>query len=65
MSRSDFTTVRVVGGLLPPDLLGRVLAGDRDLGGITGNLREGDCIEMDGRTGTVRRLPVPAGGEAP
>lgn len=36
MSRSDFATVRVVGGLLPPDLLGRVLAGDRDLGGLTG-----------------------------
>jgi hypothetical protein len=36
MSRSDFTTVRVVGGLLPPDLLGRVLAGDKDLGGLTG-----------------------------
>lgn len=36
MSRSDFTTVRVVGGLLPADLLGRVLAGDKDLGGLTG-----------------------------
>lgn len=36
MSRSDFTTVRVVGGLLPTDLLGRVLAGDKDLGGLTG-----------------------------
>lgn len=36
MSRSEFTTVRVVGGLLPTDLLGRVLAGDKDLGGLTG-----------------------------
>lgn len=36
MSRSDFTTVRVVGGLLPTDLLGRVLAGDKDLGGLMG-----------------------------
>ncbi len=36
MSRSDFTTVRVVGGLLPTDVLGRVLAGDKDLGGLTG-----------------------------
>ncbi|MBU6246104.1 MAG: hypothetical protein KGP12_12890, partial [Actinomycetales bacterium] len=36
MSRADFTTVRVVGGLLPPDLLARILAGDRDLGGLTG-----------------------------
>lgn len=35
MSRSDFTTVRVVGGLLPTDLLARVLAGDKDLGGLT------------------------------
>jgi hypothetical protein len=36
MSRSDYTTVRVVGGLLPIDILGRVLAGDKDLGGLTG-----------------------------
>jgi hypothetical protein len=36
MSRSDFTTVRVVGGLLPTDLLGRVLARDKDLGGLAG-----------------------------
>jgi len=32
---TDFACIRVVGGLLPPDLLGRVLAGDKDLGGIT------------------------------
>ena len=35
MSRSDFTTVRVVGGLLPTDVLGRVLAGNKDLGGLS------------------------------
>ncbi len=29
-----FTTVRTVGGLLPPDLLGRVVAGDRSLAGM-------------------------------
>jgi hypothetical protein len=32
---SDFTTIRTVGGLLPPDLLARVVAGDRDLAGLT------------------------------
>jgi len=31
----DFTTVRTVGGLLPPDLLGRVIAADSALGGLT------------------------------
>lgn len=35
MSRGDFTTVRVVGGLLPTDVLGRVLAGDKDIGGLS------------------------------
>ena len=34
MSKSDFTTVRVVGGLIPTDVLGRILAGDKDLGGL-------------------------------
>jgi hypothetical protein len=32
---SDFTTIRTVGGLLPPDLLARVVAGDRGLAGLT------------------------------
>lgn len=32
---SEFTTIRTVGGLLPPDLLARVVAGDRDLAGLT------------------------------
>jgi N-6 DNA Methylase len=31
----DLTTVRTVGGVLPPDLLARVLAGDGDLGGLS------------------------------
>lgn len=31
----DFTTVRTVGGLLPPDLLGRVIAGDKNLSGLS------------------------------
>lgn len=31
----DFTTVRTAGGLLPPDLLGRVIAGDQVLSGLT------------------------------
>jgi hypothetical protein len=30
---AGFTTVRTVGGVLPPDLLSRVIAGDPDLGG--------------------------------
>lgn len=34
MSRNDFTTVRVVGGLIPTDVLSRILAGDKDLGGL-------------------------------
>src|SRR5215216_4539606 len=29
-----FTTVRSEGGLLPPDLLARIVAGDPDLGGL-------------------------------
>jgi hypothetical protein len=32
---ADFTTIRTVGGMLPSDLLGRVVAGDKDLGGLT------------------------------
>lgn len=32
---SDFTTIRTVGGMLPSDLLGRMVAGDKDLGGLT------------------------------
>ena len=35
MSRNEFTTVRVVGGLIPTDVLGRILAGDKELGGLT------------------------------
>jgi hypothetical protein len=31
----DFTTVRTVGPMLPADLLGRVIAGDKDLTGLT------------------------------
>lgn len=31
----EFTTVRTVGGLLPPDLLGRVIAGDKNLLGLS------------------------------
>src|SRR5579859_303609 len=31
---NPFTTVRSEGGLLPPDLLARIVAGDRDLGGV-------------------------------
>lgn len=31
---NPFTTVRTEGGLLPPDLLARIAAGDRDLGGV-------------------------------
>src|SRR5947209_12235226 len=31
---NPFTTVRTEGGLLPPDLLARIVAGDRDLGGV-------------------------------
>ena len=31
----DFTTIRTVGGMLPPDLLARVIAGDRQLAGLT------------------------------
>ncbi|MGQ0464799.1 MAG: N-6 DNA methylase [Sporichthyaceae bacterium] len=34
--RAEFTTVRVVGPMLPPDLLSRVIAGDKDLAGLTG-----------------------------
>ena len=33
--RSPFTTIRTEGGLLPADLLARVLAGDTDLDGVT------------------------------
>jgi hypothetical protein len=32
---ADLTTIRTVGGLLPPDVLSRVLAGDKDLDGLT------------------------------
>lgn len=32
---SDFTTVRTVGGLIPLDLLSRILAGDQQLTGLT------------------------------
>ena len=35
MRSADFTCIRIVGGLLPPDLLGRILSGDKDLGGLT------------------------------
>ncbi|MDC3001977.1 N-6 DNA methylase [Actinomycetota bacterium] len=35
MSGNEFTTVRVVGGLVPTDVLGRILAGDKELGGLT------------------------------
>lgn len=35
MSANDFASVRVVGGLLPPDLLARIIAGDPSLGGLT------------------------------
>jgi len=35
MSGAEFTCVRVVGGLLPTDLLARVLGGDKDLGGLS------------------------------
>lgn len=31
---AEFLTVRTIGGLLPPDVLARVLAGDSDLGGL-------------------------------
>jgi N-6 DNA Methylase len=31
---SDVTTVRTVGGMLPPDLLGRIASSDRDLAGL-------------------------------
>ncbi|MCK6211558.1 N-6 DNA methylase [Georgenia sp. EYE_87] len=41
-----FTTIRSVGGLLPPDLLARVLAGDSDLPG----LRAGDYHLGDGES---------------
>jgi hypothetical protein len=34
---SDFTTIRTVGGMLPSDLLGRIVAGDKDLSGLTSN----------------------------
>ncbi|GAA4401901.1 N-6 DNA methylase [Fodinibacter luteus] len=32
---SDFTTVRTVGGLIPPDLLSRVISGDHQLSGLS------------------------------
>jgi N-6 DNA Methylase len=32
---ADFTTIRTVGGMLPSDLLGRIVAGDKDLSGLT------------------------------
>src|SRR5687767_15032663 len=32
---SEFTTVRTVGGLIPPDLLGRIVSGDQQLSGLT------------------------------
>lgn len=32
---SDFTTIRTVGGMLPSDLLGRIVAADKDLSGLT------------------------------
>jgi hypothetical protein len=37
MSANDFASVRVVGGLLPPDLLARIISGDPSLGGLTGS----------------------------
>jgi pyruvate,water dikinase len=30
--------------------------------GLTEWLRDGDCVEMDGATGIVRRIEVPASG---
>jgi len=36
-----------------------------DLGGICAGLAEGDWVEMDGRAGSVRRLPGAPGGLAP
>jgi len=32
---TEFTTIRTVGGMLPSDLLGRIVAGDKDLSGLT------------------------------
>lgn len=34
-SNDDFTSVRSEGGLLPPDLLRRIVAGDQELGGLS------------------------------
>ncbi len=34
-SRTTFTTIRTEGALLPPDILTRIAAADRDLGGLT------------------------------
>jgi hypothetical protein len=35
VSANNFASVRVVGGLLPPDLLARIISGDPSLGGLT------------------------------
>ena len=32
---ADFTTVRTVGGLIPPDLLSRIVSGDKQLSGLS------------------------------
>ncbi|WP_109471965.1 Eco57I restriction-modification methylase domain-containing protein [Ornithinimicrobium cavernae] len=32
---SDFTTIRAVGGLIPPDLLSRIVSGDKQLTGLS------------------------------
>ena len=32
---SDFTTIRTIGGMLPSDLLGRIVTADKDLSGLT------------------------------
>jgi hypothetical protein len=45
--RSTFTTIRVEGSILPPDLLQRIAEGDPDLGGLTPafyNLLEGEKL---------------------
>lgn len=36
MTAGDIASIRVVGGLLPPDVLTRILAGDGELGGLAG-----------------------------
>jgi pyruvate,water dikinase len=34
------------------------------LPGVTRWLKDGDSVEMDGSTGIVRRIPLPAGSDA-